>query len=734
MPKFFSIQTCLYLLGYRDDISLGKCFHYGIHTQKDLKVARTYYLQALKAKKYLAFHQLSLLSRDEGRIGESFYYLGLYYEQAKDWEQALAAYEKAANENHVFAMYRAGKLFAVDRLSKQHQVIIKKDIIEELLWYRKAAANYSAHALDALLELSAKEPKASLHLAQMYEQGEIGNKKVMSTAFNYYEKAHEMQEQAATCRLGRFYELGEAPVSQNLQKSFDYYVLATKEKNKLALDALAALERIVKILDNNSFSFQLAVIYRDDFDQSVSAFKCYQLLANKGDEIALVQMQKLADKNTDCAYELAKIYEENNQSENHLQIAYHYFARAMRGRHRAAQDHLESLAESGDAAAQYTLADSYYYQQCFDKAIAWCLQAAEQHYQPAVDFLKNAPFTKGCYLFIAKTYEQGQEGIAKNNDLALYFYEKSYAAGSKEAAFYLGQRCQCFDESGNSNPFAFKKAGDYFIKAAQWGYAEADCAYELAKLYEKNTHIKNHLEIAYRHFAKAMLNHHDMSREYLASLADSGDAAAQYTLANTYYQQQFFDKAIDWCLKAVEQRYEPACYFLKNSPFTKADYLFIAKSYEQGKEGIAKNNDLALYFYEKAIVEKDQEAAFHLGQLYQADNEEKAFDYFVKAAQWGHSEALLLLERLAAELNPNKQLQLANLYRDPPFKNENKALYWGRQAIIASANSSSLSDKALIKLIEDTEKNISFENLKVFSQKIARESVLTASSLFNFLK
>ena len=344
MPKFFSIQTCLYLLGYRDDISLGKCFHYGIHTQKDLKVARTYYLQALKAKKYLAFHQLSLLSRDEGRIGESFYYLGLYYEQAKDWEQALAAYEKAANENHVFAMYRAGKLFAVDRLSKQHQVIIKKDIIEELLWYRKAAANYSAHALDALLELSAKEPKASLHLAQMYEQGEIGNKKVMSTAFNYYEKAHEMQEQAATCRLGRFYELGEAPVSQNLQKSFDYYVLATKEKNKLALDALAALERIVKILDNNSFSFQLAVIYRDDFDQSVSAFKCYQLLANKGDEIALVQMQKLADKNTDCAYELAKIYEENNQSENHLQIAYHYFARAMRGRHRAAQDHLESLA------------------------------------------------------------------------------------------------------------------------------------------------------------------------------------------------------------------------------------------------------------------------------------------------------------------------------------------------------------------------------------------------------
>lgn len=558
MPNFFSIQTYLYLWGYRDDISLGKCFHYGIHTQKNLKVARTYYLQALKNKKYAAFHQLSLLSRDEGRIGESFYYSGLYYEQAKAWEQALAAYEKAANENYALAMYRAGKLFAGDRLSKQQQVIINKDIVKELFWYRKAAASYSAHALDALLELSAKESKASLHLAQMYEQGEIGNKKVMPIAFSYYEKAHEMQAQEATCRLGQFYEFGEEPVSKNIEKAFYYYAMATKETNKLALDALAALERIVKISDNNLFSFQLAVIYRDDFGQSLSAFKCYQLLANKGDNNALTQMQQLADKNTDCAYELAKIYEKNSQPENHRHIAYLYFARAMHGHHRAAKDHLESLAGSGDAAAQYTLAD-------------------------------------------------------------------------------------------------------------------------------------------------------------------------------VYYQQQYFDEAIAWGLKAVEQRYEPAVDFLQNAPFTTAYYLFIAKSYEQGKEGIAKNNDLALYFYEKAMVEKDKEAAFCLGQLYQADNEEKAFDYFIKAAQWGHSEALLLLERLATELGPNRQLQLANLYRDPSFNKPYKALYWGRQVIIAHENGS-LSDKTLIKLIEDTEKNISFENLKVFSQNIASESVLTASSLFNFLK
>jgi TPR repeat protein len=559
MPNFFSIQTYLYLWGYRDDISLGKCFHYGIHTQKDLKVARTYYLQAIKNKKYAAFHQLSLLSRDEGRIGESFYYSGLHYEQTKDWQQALAAYEKAANENYALAMYRAGKLFARDRFSKRHQVVIKQDMVTELGWYRKATVNYSAHALDALLKLSAKEAKASLHLAQMYEQGEIGNKKVMSAAFSYYEKAHEMQEQEATCRLGRFYELGEAPVSKNLQKAFYYYAIVTKEPNKLALEALAALERIVKILENNNLlSFQLAVIYQDDFSQSLSAFKCYQLMANKGDNVAWLQMQKLANENTDCAYELAKIYEKDSQAESHLQTAYLYFARAMRGHHRAAKDHLESLAHSGHVAAQYILAE-------------------------------------------------------------------------------------------------------------------------------------------------------------------------------TYYQQQFFDKAIDWCLKAVEQHDEPALYFLKNAPFTNKYYIYIAESYEQGKEDIAKNNPLALYFYEKAMVEKDKEAAFRLGQWYQYDNEGKAFDYWVKAVQWGHSEALPLLERLAAELEPNRQLQLANLYRDPPFNNHYKALYWGRQAIVANENSS-LSDETLIKLIENTEKNISFENLNLFSQKMTHVPVLTTSSLFSLLK
>ncbi|MFM2322356.1 MAG: hypothetical protein RLZZ225_509 [Pseudomonadota bacterium] len=757
MLKFFSTPIYLYLLGYRDDISLGKCFHYGIHTEKDLKAARTYYLRAIKNQQYTAFYQLSILSHDQGRIGESFYYAGLQHEYAQDWRKALSSYEKAATENHALAMYRAGKLFAFDRVSKQRQVIIKKNTTTELAWYRKAAINYSAHALDALLELSATEAKASLHLAQMYEQGEIGNKKMISIALSYYEKAYEMQDQEAAYRLGQFYELGEAPIDKDLRRAFDYYAIAAKkvnestieekvfkhysitikQVNKSTFSALTALERVVNALDNDLLRFELARIYQQDFNRNLAAFKCYQTLANKGNKAALEQMSQLAEKNADCAYELAKIYEKNCQAENNLQTAHCYFAKAMRRNHQGAKHYLESLANSDDASAQCTLAYVYYDQEDFAKAIFWCLKSVQQHYAPAINFLKTAAFTKKYYLFIAESYEKGKDDIVKNSDLALFFYEKSYAAGSQEAAFHLGQYYQRLDESASSD--AFNKSKTYFIQAGQWGYSAADCAYELAKLYEKNTHIRDYLEIAYSYFAKAMLNAHALSREYLESLARLGNVKAQYALAYTYYCQQCFDKAIHWCLLAVEQHYAPAIDFLKTTVFTSEHYLLIAKSYEQGREGIAKNSDLALFFYEKSYAAGSKEVAFHLGQLYQLPSEsggeardpKKAYECFIKAAQWGCLEAEIMLNQLGIKADPDRQLNLGHMYRDPPFNNRLKALYWYQQAIEASHLDPKLPlDDALTKMLEAIGVEFSLHEFLQLAEEKYRQSLCQNKGIF----
>lgn len=733
MPKIFSTETYLNLLGYRSNISLGNCFHYGVNTEIDLKVARIYYLRALKTQKSSALHHLSLLANEEGNKGESFYFLGMQYEYIHEWERALTAYETAAKENYVPAMYLAGKVFKNDRLTNRGQLVFKKDITKELNWYRKAAAAYSAHALNDLVEMSEYESQAALHLAQMYEKGEIGNKKVISTALTYYEKAYDLHNIEAAYRLGQFYEFGEEPDNKNLRKAVDYYLIVTDQNCELGLEALSGLDRIVKILDDNLLSYKLAEIYQLNFKKNLPAFKCYQHLANKGDKTALKHMQQLADKNPDCAFELAKFNTVNNLTLEDPKPRYYYFGLAMHGYHNGAKKHLETLADSGDIEAQYTLACTYYDLKLLDKSIIYFLMLAGESYEPAIDFLKNKPFSKDYYFFIAKNYEEGREYILKNMDLAIFFYKKSFSEGSKDATFRLGQiyserECGQFDITCK-----------YFFKAHQLGYSEADCAFELAKLYEQNTKIKDHLHRAYNYYAKAMLNHHEPSQEHLESLAKSGDVKVQYILAHTYYQQKNFDTAIHWGLISAEQQYVPAIEFLKTQSFTNEYYLLLAETYEHGKECIGKSKELALFFYEKGCEVGNKELAFHMGQLCQLPDEaeglikdpNRACEYFIKAAQWGCVEAEITLNQLGAEIDPEMQLKLGNMYRNPPFNNQLKALHWYQQAIEGRNLDSKLEiDKALTKMLDSIGVEFSFQEIIKLGQPESNRFSLIKHSIF----
>lgn len=59
MLNFFTTENYLYLLGYRTPISLGNCHHYGIHTDVNFKLARKYYLHALKTHRAAALYHKS---------------------------------------------------------------------------------------------------------------------------------------------------------------------------------------------------------------------------------------------------------------------------------------------------------------------------------------------------------------------------------------------------------------------------------------------------------------------------------------------------------------------------------------------------------------------------------------------------------------------------------------------------------------------------------------------------
>lgn len=645
MPKNILQNTYLYLLGYRDNLSLGKCFHYGQYVKKDLALARSYYLKAAQRGSMEAFHQLHVLAKEEGHASEANYYLGRKRECLTQWQDALTVYKRAGEAGYVFAFYRAGSLFRQDRLSPSSSQTIKKDLVTELSWYRKAAAAYSKHALDALITLSSKESKAALHLAQMYEQGEIGNKKSLSTAVDYYEKASKMGDTVAAYRLGQLYERGEETFHCDLRKAFDHYLLAAKKRDKKALEGL---ERIVKKLIDPNLQLQLADIYENSFSKKNLASKLLKDLADKGNKIALERMNSLANRDVSCAIELGNAYESNQ----YYRKAFTYYLIAAKRRDEKGLTGLERITSKlNDAALQLQLAEVY-------------------------------------------------ENNFHKKELALKYFKVLAEQGNKVAL---------------SRMLALAKR-------------DANCAYELAKSYENEASNK---ENAYQYYVFAMQNNHSHASDDLTALAELGDSKAQYALGYLYYHsKKNFSKAIYWCLLAAEQEHDKAINYIKNTTFPSEYYLILASSYERG-EKIGKNRENALYFYEKARVEKNKEAAFHLGQYYQFDNEEKAFSYFIQAAQWGHTEALCYLERLAAELDPTTQLQLANLYRDPPFNNPHKTLHWSRQAIIASDGNTSFSDEVLVKLIEDTGKVISFENLNLLARKMAHEPKLTVPSFLS---
>ncbi|MCZ6914541.1 MAG: tetratricopeptide repeat protein, partial [Rickettsia endosymbiont of Ixodes persulcatus] len=399
--------------------------------------------------------------------------------------------------------------------------------------------------------------------------------------------------------------------------------------------------------------------------------------AKKRDGKALEGLESVISRLDDSAlqFQLAEVYE-NNFSKKELALK--SFKNLADNGNKKALDRINLLASSSVSCA-YELGRSYESSNLYDKAFTYYLIAAKKRDKNSLEGLERA--------------------ISKLSDATLQFqlaevYEKSF--NKKELALKY-----------------FKILADQGDKAALarmliLAKSDANCAYELAKSYESDSSNK---EKSYQYYIFAMQNNHSRASNELTSLAESGDAEAQYTLGYLYYHpQQRFTEAIHWCLLAAEQQHDKAINYIKNTIFPSEYYLFLANSYEKG-EKVSKDKDKALYFYEKAVAEKDNEAAFRLGQLNQCDNEEKAFDYFVKAAQWGHVEALCYLERLAHERNPEKQLQLFNLYRTLPFNDRHKALYWCQQAIQSSNLQGLALSTAHIKRLFEAKQSINFQQL-----------------------
>lgn len=301
-------------------------------------------------------------------------------------------------------------------------------------------------------------------------------------------------------------------------------------------------------------------------------------------------------------------------------------------------------AKTGDAEAQYRLANCYYngnynLKADYEKAFYWAKKSADQQY-PAATFLLGECYDKGVGVtqnqskateYYNLSYNQAlplaQDGdtiaqvivglymkvIKNDSEAAVEWYRKSAEQGCAYAQCVLGMSYK----RGNGVSQDFDKAYYWFVKASK--YEEPAALFNLGQCYYEGKGVEQDYKSAVNWFSKA---------------AELGVALAQNNLAFCYEHGQGvskdLEKAIYWFNKSAEQGLSSA----QNS---------LGICYENGT-GVTRNYKKAVYWYRKAAEQGHANACANLGYCYAhglgvAKNISKAIELFQEAARSGDESA-----------------------------------------------------------------------------------------------
>lgn len=690
MKKKVFKEMYLYTLGYRDNVSIGKCFHYGTHVDIDRAYARQHYILAANKNVASAFYQLSLMANEDGHSDESIYLLGRMHECNQDWKKAHDEYMSIAEKN-VASLYRLGCLYLAER--KKNQVtLIKTDMTKALAFFRKAARQYFAPAIEMLIKITETNSEAAFQVAEMYELGEIGKTAKILTAVSYYEKASLMNHQLAAYHLGKLYEIGkENELNINLEKAFNFYAIAAKQRDNTAL---LALTRVADKLNLDEFRLELAIIQRDYFQNKRQALLLFIALSDKGNTKAITNLNSLVAENPNFAYEAGQFYE---VSKKNVEKAFHFYTIATKKQHKDSLTAVKRISEQSDNDQLKLELATIYNDNFNDKqsTIILLKNLADKDNATAVSRLDNLAAHNA-----EMAYQIGAIYEAENINLTRAF--NYYEIAAKKRHMMALEKVKKLVEISNDDSMRLKLAEiyqgvfkDYTLALIQYKYladrdnkaatikidtitkTNAQSAYEFGKLYDdEDKHEK-----AYLYYIKAAINNHVNSFKRLESLASQGNSNLQYLFGYEYfYHINKIDQAIYWLILAADKNHSKAIDFLQKTNFSAEQHLRMAYAYENGIE-IKKNIQLAVVHYEKACSLKNKDAAYYLGQLYEFNgNHEKACHYFLLAANYQHHDAIIPLDRLGQDVSSAMQLKLGDLYLIAPYYNLIKAKYWYEQA------------------------------------------------------
>jgi len=334
----------------------------------------------------------------------------------------------------------------------------------------------------------------------------------------------------------------------------------------------------------------------------------------------------------------------------------------------------ESLAEQGDASAQFNLGWIYHkglgVTEDDAKAVHWFLKAAEQGFYAA-------------QYNLGRKYQNG-EGVPKDDAQAFYWYSKAAEQGISQAQANLG----LLYAQGKGIPEDLAKGYAWSSIAAAQENKQAKRNKSVIEKHMTPAQIANSQELAFKYWEKYVVpfqeedavaaplearnvaaakaafqaGNYDKAFLLLRRLAEHGHLWAQVTLGSMYDEgkgvPEDVEKSIYWITKGIENTaWQDAFDADKAGEYRKAFRLYeplaekgdsdgqyrLGWMYATG-EGVPKDYTKAVYWYRKAAKQGDALAQLMLGYAYAgsqgvAKDDTKAVYWFGKAAEQGISQA-----------------------------------------------------------------------------------------------
>ncbi len=472
---------------------------------------------------------LSLKNFAKQGDSEAQYYLGKYYYEQEDEENAIKWFTKSAEQGDEYAIQELkilSKPIKYEQRNKQ----------EAFKWYKKAAEQGNKDIFYQLEALATKKNNPALSAlkivaekgnseAQLYLGFFYSNQKNKQETIKWFTKSAEQGNVSAQYYLGKYYyEQGDE------QKAFKWFKKAAENGR---IWSSYDLKDLIEKGNSEPLSILKTLAEKGNIEAQYSLGEYYHDLKHK--QSYSKNIQNITKEVSDTASHDIKNFEQKDLllSESNQEYL-KWFKKA---------------AENGHSSAQYFLWEYYYKQGDKQEASKWYNKAVEQKTYAASSILTSLATNGENLSKIKKSADKINSDTwlsilkilaGRYSHRALFEIEKLAEQGNDEAQYFLGKHNYGDQFSPRLDE---QKAIKWFKKAAENGNPDAQCW--LAHYYKADA-VKWYTKAAEQGDESAFSGLQTLAQKgksealsVLKSFAEQGNEWAQFYLGDYYYNPKY---------------------------------------------------------------------------------------------------------------------------------------------------------------------------------------------------